>query len=184
MIKTPESYPTNLDKHLQYVATKGLVPGKLHVSYHQIIQDLHELVPLTNRSSQVLICGGYDFKLDVQLPDAVILENRHAEQCEKANINIHDYKKIIVFSDWISGANELSDDLKFVGNQIKAPQELYVVELAFFNHAKAIEIFGGNIRLKWFQYKQWLKFNSSHMHLGYKVHRAESLRVLNLTPEY
>ena len=184
MIKTPDNYPVNLGKYLNYVASKGLVPGKRHVSYQEIIQDLKEHISFTNSNSQVLICGGADLELDVQIPDAVILENRHAEQSEKTSINIHDYRKIIVFSDWISSAKELNNDFKFLGNNITFPQEFYVVELSCFNHVKAIETVSGNIRLKWFQYKQWLKFNSSHMHLGYKSHRTEFLRVLNLTPEY
>ena len=100
------------------------------------------------------------------------------------NVKIDDFRRIIVFSDWISGAAELNHDFKFLGNCVNSKQEFYVIELAHFNHDKAIEISGGDAILKWFQYKQWLKINSSHMHLGYKTYTSKFLRILNLTPEY
>lgn len=184
MIKTPEKYPIQLGNYLNSVASKGLVPGKLYVSSQKIIQEIHEFISFTDKNEQVLICGGANLELNVQLPEALILENRYAEQSEIMSVKINEFSKIIIFSDWISSAVDLNNNFKVISNCISSMQEFYVIELAYFNHEKAIEINCGNANLKWYQYKKWLKFNSSHMHLGYKSYTSEFLRILNLTPDY
>jgi hypothetical protein len=184
MIKTPDEYPSQLAKYLSDIASKGLVPGKLHVSAQEISNELHEIISLSNVNDRVLICGGYELGLSSHLSHALVLENKHAELSAKMNLNIDDYSKIIVFSDWISRSVDLSSNFSFLGNSIVTSQEFYVVELAHFKHEKAIEIACDSTLFKWFQYKKWFKINSSHMHLGYKTYRSANLSIMDLTPAY
>jgi len=196
-MKTPSEYPAELSNLLKKVASLGVTPTKGHVAIPEVEREITEnLIHSLNEEKSYLMVGAGDltnlssyrqiefFEDRVDKLMSVKNKNNTVDTSSSKINNLHRYDGIIIFADWIAGQSEIPPALFDLNENLVKPKQLHVVEFKRNDCQKLTQVLDGSTILNWLKYKEWLKKNSSHMHLGYDILEFENIRLINLSPDY